>query len=266
MRNAIKHALVGCLATLAAALAAAPAQAGRPCEPAPLSASALVGGLELAGSVREALEREKVSVAVIARAGQDLSRWGQEFSHIGIAYREPGPRGSWRVLHKLNQCGTDTANLYRQGLAEFFTDGLHEFEAAIVPMNAQTAAALLPVMLDRKQLSAMHERAYSMLAHPRSTRYQQSNQWVMETIANVGRPDSRDRRRAQLLLDIAGYRGDTVRIGTFERLGARLTRANVAFDDHPNRDRYAGRITTTTADSALRFLASNQRTQPMLVR
>jgi hypothetical protein len=38
-------------------------------------------------------------------------------------------RGNKGVLHKLNQCGTATGSIYRQGLGEFFLDDLWRQEA-----------------------------------------------------------------------------------------------------------------------------------------
>ena len=47
------------------------------------------------------------------------------------------------------------------------------------------------------------------------------------------------------------------------RLGARLTRANVEFDDHPSGDRFAGRIATVTVDSVFDWLSRTQRGGPL---
>lgn len=38
------------------------------------------------------------------------------------------------------------------------------------------------------------------------------------------------------------------------RLGARVSAANTAFDDHPNGERFADRIETTTVDSVIDWL------------
>ncbi len=43
-------------------------------------------------------------------------------------------------------------------------------------------------------------------------------------------------------------------LGTFTRLGARMTAANVAFDDHPNEKRFSDRIETVTVDSVFTWL------------
>ena len=46
----------------------------------------------------------------------------------------------------------------------------------------------------------------------------------------------------------------TLRISAFKRLGARMTAANVAFDDHPNEKRFTDRIETVTVDSVFAWL------------
>ena len=41
---------------------------------------------------------------------------------------------------------------------------------------------------------------------------------------------------------------------TLTRLGARISAANVAFDDHPNEKRFADRIETVTVDSVFSWM------------
>lgn len=57
------------------------------------------------------------------------------------------------------------------------------------------------------------------------------------------------RRQAQGWLQARDYRPNALQLGAFTRLGARLSRANVAFDDHPNAQRFADRNETVTVDS-----------------
>ena len=99
------------------------AQAGRSCVEAPLSATAVERGLALAEHTRAALDASGATVVLLARAGQDLSAHRLRWSHLGLAYRDgDGADAPWRVLHKLNHCGTAEAALYRQGLGLFFMD------------------------------------------------------------------------------------------------------------------------------------------------
>lgn len=256
----------GLIAAAGMTLAPVSAQAGQPCEAKSMTLMEMERGLELAVNTAQAMDRQKVKVAIIARAGQNLRQWGQRYSHIGLVYRAesmhkdgvPGKPGAWRVVHKLNECGSEKAHLYRQGLADFFSDGLYEWEAAIVPLAPELADKVLATLNGKSSIQRMHERAYNMLAYPWSTRYQQSNQWVIETLASSAEPTIRQRSQAQAWLKFKGFQPDRLQISAFKRLGARVTRANVAFDDHPNALRFSSRIDTTTADSVLRWLRNSQ--------
>ena len=250
---------VACRVVLAVALglgALAPAQAGRPCnEPQALKVATVERSLGLALSTLKTLDASGAKVVVMARAGQDLSKYGIRYSHLGFAYQQPDGQGGqvWRVLHKLNQCGTAESAIYRQGLGEFFMDDLWQYEAAwLVPTDA-VQKRLLAVLLDEKQALQLHHKPYNMVSYPWAQKYQQSNQWAIETLALAMTADSKapvlDRPQAQAWLQQQDYQPSTLTITALTRLGARMTKANVAFDDHPDVKRYADKIETVTVDS-----------------
>ena len=228
------------------------AQAGRTCEAQPLDVQTVRRSMELAERTARRLDASGAQVVVLARAGQDLSRHGQSWSHMGFAYREG--TGSWRVVHKLNHCGTAVGGLYRQGLGEFFLDRMFRYEAAYVVMSAEAQARLLPVLRANERLSRWHVEPYNMVAYPWSLRYQQSNQWVLETLAGAMEPAAATRLQAQGWLQMRDYRPAVLRINAMERLGARIGTAHIAFDDHPDAKRFSGRIETVTVDSAFAWL------------
>jgi hypothetical protein len=231
------------------------ADAGRSCEQRPPTAQAIGRAMQLAERTAAHLNRSGADVVVIARAGQNLSEYGIRYSHLGFAYREgDGPRAVWRVVHKLNECGTSRATLYRQGLGEFFLDDLWEYEAAIVVLAAPAQAHLRALLVDNAAVARLDTRAYSMVAYPWSDRYQQSNQWAIETLALAEEPAAATRERAQAWLRLHGYEPTTLHLSAFKRLGARIATANVAFDDHPNEKRFSDRIETVTVDSVFRWL------------
>ncbi|MGM9487603.1 DUF2145 domain-containing protein [Ideonella sp. YS5] len=257
----MKRHLVIAAALAAALLAATPAQAGRTCEPGHLSARELADGMELAARTARQLDASGAQVVVLARAGQDLSAYGLRWSHFGFAYRQGD--GAWRVVHKLNACGSDRADLFRQGLGEFFNDKPFRYEAAYVVPEAALQARLLPLLQDNAGVARLHTARYSMVAYAWGTHYQQSNQWALETLAMAAESGIASRAEAQAWLRGQGYRPSVLRIDTFTRLGARLTRANVAFDDHPTGDRFAGRIATVSVDSVFDWLQRTQRAGPV---
>ncbi len=235
-------------------LASGPAQAGRSCEARLPSAASITRGMALAERTAQALDATGAGVVVLARAGQDLSAYGLRYSHLGFAYRTE--QGAWRVVHKLNTCSTAVADIYRQGLGEFFNDDPFDYAAAFVVLAPAVQARLLPLLQDNAQVALLHEPAYNLVAYPWSQQYQQSNQWAIETLALAQEPSATTRARAQAWLQFKGYQPTTLRLGAFTRLGARMTAANVAFDDHPNSKRFADRIETVTADSVFAWLQS----------
>lgn len=237
-------------------LLAGPAQAGTPCTEKQPDAASFAAALELAQATRAALDASGAQVVLIARAGQDLSRYGLRYSHMGYAWRDH-PKGRWVIRHELNECGTARSALYDDGLANFFLDDMFEHRALLlIPGSveqqrlAETLASSLPARL--------HSPAYNMLAYPFSASFQNSNQWVLETyaasMAGLAGMQVREREQAQAWLKLAGYRPITVNIPAVTRLGARMTRANVTFEDQPFDRRMAGKIDTVTVDSVVRFV------------
>ena len=252
------HPLLRMAGGLAAALLlATAAQAGRSCEDKPLTAQAVGQGMALAWRTSQALDAEHARsgarVVVLARAGQDLRKYGLRYSHLGWAYKTA--QGPWRVLHKLNQCGTATSELYRQGLGEFFLDDVWRHEAAWAVPAPALQAPLLALLTDPSRAPALHERAYNLVSYPWSQRYQQSNQWAIETLAMAAEPGVGTREQAQAWLRLKAYQPTTLTLRALTRLGARVGTAHVAFDDHPNEKRFADRIETVTVDSVFEWLS-----------
>jgi hypothetical protein len=243
------------------ALLAPLAQAGRPCDaPQPPKAVTIERALNLAVRTLQALDASGAQVVVLARAGQDLSKYGLRYSHLGFAYRQSDGQGGqvWRVLHKLNQCGSADSAIYRQGLGDFFLDDLWRYEAAWVVPTPAVQERLLTLLQDEPRAVQMHHKPYSLVSYVWGQKYQQSNQWALETLAlalapemNAGQPT---RQQAQAWLQLKGYQPSVLTIGAMTRLGARVSAANVAFDDHPNEKRFADRIETVTVDSVFAWL------------
>jgi hypothetical protein len=291
-------------ASLAAVLVAstATAFAGTPCLEAPPDALSITRAMTLADHVQRSLDASGAQVVLLARAGQDLRKYGLVYSHLAFAYREtlpaeppapvvvapvpvlaamgdpvaiatvaadtppappPAPlRTVWRIAHKLNQCGTADGAVYRQGLGQFFMDTPFEYRAAYVVLDPEVQAALLPVLRDDRRLVQWHTPAYSVVAYPWATTYQQSNQWALETLAGSLDPAASTRSRAQAWLRLHDYQPTVLHIDAFTRLGARMTKANVAFDDHPNAQRFTDHIATVTVDSMFDWLQRERLAGP----
>ena len=171
----------------------------------------------------------------------------------------PECEGPWRVVHKLNECGSAVGQLYRQGLGEFFLDDLWRYEAVWAVPTPEVQQRLLPVLEDGARVRALQHAPYSMVSYAWGRKYQQSNQWALETLALAMEPDSvRTRDQAQAWLQFKGYQPSVLKIGALTRLGGRMGSANIAFDDHPSEQRFADRIETVTVDSVLAWLPRAQ--------
>jgi hypothetical protein len=245
------------IAALAVAvLATQPAWAGRSCEERKPGARTIERGLVLAERTMAALDASGAKVVVLARAGQDLSKYGIRYSHLGFAYRHPNADGTatWRVVHKLNQCGSADSAVYRQGLGEFFLDDLWRHEAAWVVPSREVQDKLLPLLQDNTRASVLHHKPYSIVSYAWGQRYQQSNQWAIETLATAMQGGVPSRGAAQDWLRASGYQPTALKLGPLTRLGARASAANVAFDDHPNEKRFSDRIETVTVDSVFQWM------------
>ncbi|MEF9947280.1 MAG: DUF2145 domain-containing protein [Comamonas sp.] len=262
MQSTSSHTSNPLVLALGAALIAwaGSAEAGRSCENRPLTPEVMAKGLNLAARTSKALDAEfqknGTQVVLLARQGQDLSKYDLKYSHYGWAYKTPA--GPWRVAHKLNECGTAGGHVYRQGLGEFFLDDMWRYEAVIqVPVPAVQQALLN--FLTAPSVLRLQSEPYSMVSYAWGIKYQQSNQWATETLAAALDPNAiQNRAQAQAWLQAKGYEPSSLIIRAISRLGGRMTAANIAFDDHPNDKRYASRIETVTVDSVTQWL---QRTQ-----
>lgn len=234
--------------------AAAGAQAGGACSDRPPTPESVRKGLQLALKTYQALEQSGAQLALIGRIGSDLSKHKLRYSHMGMVWRDH-PKGRWSVVHELNNCGTAHAALYDEGLGNFFNDDPFAYETLLVFPSEEDQARLVRA-LGTPLPARMHTPAYNMVAYPWSTKYQNSNQWLIETVAAAWAPEGAvaTRQQAQAWLKQEGYQPTTLRIGAVERLGGRLFRANIAFDDHPNELRFSDQINTVTVESIAAFV------------
>lgn len=243
------------------------AQAGRFCEEKPTEAAALMQSMNLAQKTLQALDASGAQVALLARAGQDLSKYQVRYSHMALVWRDH-PKGRWLVVHELNECGTAQSTLYNEGLGNFFMDDLFLYESLIMIPSQETQQQLARLLASNTP-KRLHEAHYNMLAYPFSTKYQNSNQWVLETLAaaSAAAGQIETRTEAQSWLRSAGYAPQTLSIPAATRLGARMFRANIAFDDHPFERRMTRRIDVVTVDSIASFVRQREpQVREMVVR
>ncbi|HXA48351.1 MAG TPA: DUF2145 domain-containing protein [Burkholderiaceae bacterium] len=250
MTNILK---AGLLAT--ALLMSLAAQAGQSCNEQVLTAATLSRALHTAQNVQAQLNESGSDVAILGRVGRDLSEYHLHYSHVGIAFREAADQ-PWHVLELLNQCGTAESDLWADGLGNFFLDDMFSFDSIVLVPPPALRQRLIDRLRNSAQLRQLYEKKYNMVAYPFAVKYQNSNQWVLE---NLVAAESRDmqittREQAQAWLKMIGYQPTEMHIGPMTRLGGRMFKANVAFDDHPNELRFSDRINAVTVDSIVDFL------------
>lgn len=240
-------------------LCSAAAHAGRSCEEQPVTQKSFSNALASGLALQAALDASGEDVALIARQGQDLSKYRLKYTHAGLAYR-PAAGQPWRVYELLNDCGSADSALWVDGLANFFLDDPYTLDALVMAPPPKVAARLKQVLADPATLNQLHQIKYNMVAYPFSTRYQNSNQWVLEVVASAEASDIRVRTReqAQAWLKMVGYQPTEMNIGPLTRLGGRMFKANIAFDDHPSALRFSDRINAVTVDSIQAFLQARQ--------
>ncbi len=232
---------------------ASAAFAGQACTEKTLAPVEVRAALTLALDVRDALDREHAEIALVARVGRDMSRYGMRYSQVAFAWRGH-PRGDWTMVEELNQCGTASSALYDDGLANFFLDDMFAYEAKVV-IPSPAVQRRIATVLAAGRGGRFHEPRYNLVAYPFATRYQNSNQWLLETLVEaLAERQIGNRTEAQAWLRSAGFRPSTLYVPPMERLGAQLFRANVAFDDQPIDRRMAGKIDVVSAESVLDFV------------
>lgn len=245
---------------LAAALGQVqPSIAGQPCPEQEARNESMDRILRLSTLVRERLEQSGASIAYIARAGIDLREYGLVFSHLGLAWRDH-PKGRWFTFHLLNPCNTDKSELADHSLEDFYKVELFTYDAAVVVPSPEVQLRLLKAFFS-PLAATLHHPVYNMISYPYSTRYQNSNQWVLEvTAAGLG-PENliQNRYQAQTWLKENGYEPTLAYISRLRRLGAQAVSPHVHFDDHTDEEHRFSRYMVVTADSIIKLLERHDR-------
>jgi hypothetical protein len=251
--------LVSTLAVAGALALTEPIFAGQPCPEKAAEPKNEARNLQLASKVRERLEASGATVAFVGRAGIDLREFGLTYSHVGLAWRDH-PRGRWFTFHLLNPCGETRSELLDQSVEDFYNVELFTYDAIIVVPTPQIQAKVLKTFFS-PMAPSLHHIDYNMISNPWSTKYQNSNQWVLEVTAASLAPENSitNRAQAQLWLKQNGFVPSRTPIGAFRRLGARLFSAHVQFDDHEPDEERSGIYNTVTVESIVAFLTMQDR-------
>jgi len=163
--------------------------------------------LRLASTVRAALEESGEAVVLISRSGLDLDRFGQRYSHAGLALRA-STNAPWSVRQLYYACDEGRPRVFDQGLAGFVI-GMDKPVigwVSLVLLPADAARALERAALDDRLAVQLLSGRYSANAFAFGTLYQNCNQWVAELMATAWGDGDADRSRAQAWLRAHAYR------------------------------------------------------------
>ena len=214
--------------------------------------------LRFAGIVKEELERSGEAVAIVARSGLALGRFGIRYSHAGVSLKS-SDASPWSVRQLYYACDEERPRLYDQGLPGFVfgTDDADVGYVTIVLPGGVEAARLESAALDNARALRLLGATYNPIAYPFSLRYQNCNQWVAELLAAAwgALDDAIDlRARAQSWLSVNGYDPPAIEVQSpWVMLAANFVPL-LRFDDHPEDDLRAWRIRTSLPDALEAFV------------
>ena len=253
--NCLRGWLRGGLAVLLLSFGAL-ALAGQDCaERPPATAQALEQGLQLGKQVRDQLEQSGASMALVARVGLNLSEYGQRYSHMGVAFRDH-VQSRWQVVHLFNTCGKGESDVLTQPLESFYQTDLFDYEALLVMPSYATQGRLRTAFMNPASARRLHHWAYNLISHPFSTQYQNSNQWILETLSlGLASDPIPDRAAAQRWLKAQAFEPAGVHIPTLRRSAARLFSPHVHFSDHTQEEFEKQTYLVVTVESIVNFLS-----------
>ncbi|MNR84388.1 hypothetical protein D3C72_151870 [compost metagenome] len=201
--------------------------------------------LRFAAVVREELAAVNSSAVLISRSGLDLSRFNIRYSHAAIAWRDDDQ--IWTARQLYYACDEERPRIYDQGIAGFAMgiDNPTLGYISIVQLPAEPAQTLKAASQDKARILRLLAATYSANAYAYGLRYQNCNQWVMETLAAAwgGLPDGEDlRERAQVWLQQAAYAPEPTSVDSHWLMFAAGFVPLIHLDDHPVEDRYAMKL------------------------
>jgi hypothetical protein len=252
-----RAALAAALAFAAAGAAASSFDSLRLCDrSSALNAAQQDRLLRFAAVIKRELEGSDAAIALVARSGLDLDRFGIRYSHAGLALRA-SENAPWSVRQLYYACDEARPRLFDQGIAGFVsgTDdpSLGHVSILLLPARSADAAALESAALDRARSLALVAGRYAANAHAWSLAQQNCNQWLIELMAAAG-GGARDRPQAQAWLAAQGYRPADVDVGSHLWMALAHLVPWLTRDGHPGEDLYALRFRISLPSSIEAFV------------
>lgn len=271
-RAALSRTFLRAAALALAALAGTGAHADtlRACDPADTLDAAQKDKLfRFGAAIKAELDKSGRRVAVVARSGLDLDRFGIRYSHAGFSL-QASPDVPWAVRQLYYACDEQQPRIFDQGMLAFVL-GMNAPDigyVSVLLLPEAEGAEIERAVLDNGLALQLLGATYSANAYPFSLRYQNCNQWVVEVLAaargrlyeagspagpwraaddtgslraddpgslRVDDPGSL-RSRAQAWLQAQGYEPSVVNVGWWPLMWATAFVPWLHNDDHPSED------------------------------
>jgi hypothetical protein len=247
-----------------------PAQASsvRYCDaPGPISAAQQDRLFRFAAVIKRELEASGQTLALVSRAGLDLGRFGQRYSHAGFSLKQ-NPQTPWAVRQLYYECDAKQSRLFDQGLLAFLlgAENASIGFVSLVLLPPEAAAAVEQLALDKSRALQVLSPHYSANSFPFSLQFQNCNQWVAEMLATAwgGLDDLREpRQQAQTWLQAQGYEPTVFDVGWHVLMWLSGLSPWLHSADHPSDDIAAKRFQVSMPASLERFV---QRQWPLSQR
>ena len=208
--------------------------------PRPASATQQDRLLRFGALLKSTLDESGQPLALVARNGIDLSRFGERYSHSGLSLRD-SPNGPWSVRQLYYACDEQRPRIFDEGVAGFLlgTGDQPATYVSIILLPPEHAAPLQRTAADNRHALALLGPVYSANAYPFSLAYQNCNQWVMELLASAwggtaGAPAPR--AEAQRWMAQQDYLPHVFEVGWQPLMWAAGHISGLHVDDHPAAD------------------------------
>ena len=208
--------------------------------PAPISADQKDKLLRFGAVIKTELEKSGQGLALIARSGLDLSRFGMRYSHAGFSLKD-SQNAPWSVRQLYYACDERKPRIFDQGISGFLlgTNDPSIGYVSVVLLPPTATAALERAALDNRQALQLLGTTYSANAYAYGLQYQNCNQWVVELMAAAwGELDGADnlRSEAQRWLKERSYVPSSFEVGSRVMMWLGGLIPWLHSDDHPPED------------------------------
>lgn len=156
----------------------------------------------MADRLRQHLSAHGQPVALVARAGTRLARFGVRYTHAALALAD-NPLGPWAVRQLYFACDEAQIRLFDQGLAGFLAGADRAEQGGFVSLlllPAEAAAPLAAAALHTEGAQALLAGRYLATAHPQDLLRLNCNQWLAELMAQAWTAGVSSRAQAQAVL------------------------------------------------------------------